>query len=76
MLFKEAGWTDVQVLTPGKLDVDIVQNQIKKNPDLISNDTFLQKILNDDNKAIEFQKFLADNQFSSHAWVIGKKSKE
>ena len=66
----------MQVLTPGKLDVDIVQNQIKKNPDLISNDTFLQKILNDDNKAIEFQKFLADNQLSSHAWVIGKKSKE
>ena len=76
LLFKEAGLTDVQVLTPGKLDVDIVQNQIKKNPDLISNEIFLQKILNDNNKAIEFQKFLADNQLSSHAWVIGKKSKE
>jgi 2-polyprenyl-3-methyl-5-hydroxy-6-metoxy-1,4-benzoquinol methylase len=76
LLFKRAGLIDIQVLTPGKLDVDIVQNQIKKNPDLISNDAFLQKILNAKDKSKEFQNFLANNQLSSHAWVIGKVANE
>jgi len=73
-LFEEAGLSDIQILTPGKLDVDIVQNQINLNPDLISNNIFLKEILNDDDKAKKFQKFLTENQLSSHAWIIGKKS--
>jgi SAM-dependent methyltransferase len=71
ILFQRAGLTDVQISTPGKLDVDIVQNQIKKNPDIVSNN-FIRNMLSDDNKSIEFQNFLSANQLSSHAWIIGK----
>lgn len=74
LLFKEVGLSDIQVITPGKLDVDIVLNKINQNPDLMSKNIFLREILSDKNKARKFQKFLAENQLSSHAWVIGKKS--
>jgi 2-polyprenyl-3-methyl-5-hydroxy-6-metoxy-1,4-benzoquinol methylase len=73
-LFEKAGLSNIQVITPGKLDVDIVQNEMQRNPDVISENTFLKEILADDKKAEKFQKFLAENQLSSHAWIIGKNS--
>jgi hypothetical protein len=30
--------------------------------------------LDDENKSKLFQEFLAENQLSSHAWVLGKKA--
>ncbi len=72
-LFKQAGLTDVRVTTPGQLDVDIVRNAQKRYPDLLCGNRFLQHLLDDNHRAEAFQGFLAENQLSSHTWVIGKK---
>ena len=71
-LFERAGLISTDITTPGKLDVDIVRNFIKSNPGQIKRDKFIDSILNDDKKANAFQLFLADNQLSSHVWVLGK----
>ena len=73
-LFQRAGLVDVNISTPGKLDVDIVRNALQKNPELLKDNRFLQHVIVDENKADIFQKFLAENQLSSHAWVSGKKA--
>ena len=72
-LFKRAGLVDVDVSTPGQLDVDIVRNMTMNNSHLLRNDRFLQHLIEDENLSISFQKFLADNRLSSHAWIIGRK---
>ena len=72
-LFNRCGLIDIDITTPGKLDVDIVRNFALNNPNLIKFDTFIDGILNDDDKANAFQSFLSDNKLSSHAWVLGKK---
>ena len=71
--FSAAGLVDVNISTPGKLDVNIVRNALRKNPELLKDNRFLQNVIVDENKADIFQKFLTENQLSSHAWVSGKK---
>ena len=71
-LFIRAGLVDVMITTPGKLDVDIVRNATRRDPGLIYNQRFIQKLIEDDAKAAAFQDFLAANRLSSHAWVLGK----
>jgi SAM-dependent methyltransferase len=72
-LFDRAGLKNIQLTTPGQLDVDIVRNNVKS----ISNNTnsykFINKIINDEIIAENFQNFLAKNQLSSHVWVFGEK---
>ena len=72
-LFDRAGLKNIQLTTPWQLDVDIVRNNVKS----ISNKTniykFLNKIINDEIIAENFQNFLAKNQLSSHVWVFGEK---
>ena len=72
-LFARAGLTDVSVTTPGQLDVDIVRNAIKREPELMNRQRFLHHIIDDQKFAANFQEFLVANRLSSHAWVIGKK---
>lgn len=72
-LFARAGLTNVDVSTPGQLDVDIVRNAIKREPNLMNNQRFLRRIVADHDIAVNFQEFLVVNRLSSHAWVIGRK---
>ncbi len=72
ILFKRAGLSDIQITTPGQLDVDIVRNFVNKNPEIVKNNKFMQNILDDRDKSELFQDFLAENQLSSHVWVLGK----
>jgi SAM-dependent methyltransferase len=72
-LFVRAGLVDIDVSTPGQLDVDIVRNAIKRESDLLNGQRFLKRIATDNDMAVNFQKFLVANRLSSHAWVIGKK---
>jgi SAM-dependent methyltransferase len=72
-LFTRAGLIDVDVSTPGQLDVDIVRNTIKREPELMKGQRFLHSIIDDQDIAVNFQEFLAANRLSSHAWVIGRK---
>ena len=72
-LFVRAGLVDIDVSTPGQLDVDIVRNAIKRESDLLNGQRFLKLIATNNDLAVNFQKFLVANRLSSHAWVIGKK---
>jgi len=73
LLFSRAGLNDVMITTPGQLDVDIVKNFSLQHPSLLKECRFLQGLLQDDEKAETFQKYLSQNRLSSHAWIIGKK---
>jgi SAM-dependent methyltransferase len=75
-LFKRVGLTDITISTPGQLDVDIVRSAAKKNPELLNENKFLKKILNDENASDAFQKYLREQKMSSHVWVIGKKPEQ
>lgn len=73
ILCRRAGLTDVEVLTPGKLDVDIVRNKASEIPGLLDDQPFIRALLKDDVTAAAFQQFLAQNKLSSHTWVLARK---
>jgi len=76
ILLERAGFNNIIVFTPGKLDVDIVKNAYKENADIFSNNKFIRKILeSDDNTIASFQEFLQKNNFSSHCWIIAQKNR-
>jgi 2-polyprenyl-3-methyl-5-hydroxy-6-metoxy-1,4-benzoquinol methylase len=72
-LFQRAGLTNVEVTTPGRLDVDIVRNVCKHDPKLLRGQRFLSNLLGDDASATALQNFLVEQRRSSHAWVIGQR---
>ena len=72
-LFRRAGLVDVSITTPGQLDVDIVRNAAKQDPALLEGQRFLQALLDNDDSAAAFQRFLVEQRRSSHVWVIGRK---
>jgi 2-polyprenyl-3-methyl-5-hydroxy-6-metoxy-1,4-benzoquinol methylase len=71
-LFTRAGLEEVEVKTPGLLDVDIIRNASRRDPEILSSQRFLRSIMDDDVKSALFQQFLSQNKMSSHAWVFGK----
>jgi len=73
ILFKKAGFKDIDISTPGKLDVDIVKNAIRTDPKILDNNPFLKPIINNDSRSKAFQEFLSSNQLSSHVWALGRK---
>ncbi len=73
LLFERAGLKDIEVLTPGVLDVDIVRNAVRKDPSSIEGNRFVNQILNDNMLSERFQTFLKNNQLSSHTWIFAKK---
>ncbi|MBH30553.1 MAG: SAM-dependent methyltransferase [Candidatus Marinimicrobia bacterium] len=73
-LFKRIGLEDITILTPGKLDVDIVRNAYRKDPKVLKDQRYLKELLADKSKSEAFQNFLSENLMSSHTWVIAKKS--
>ena len=66
----------IDIFTPGKLDVDIVRNSQKENPELKLTDFALNIINSSDKTKNEFQTFLANNKMSSHMWCILQKKKD
>lgn len=70
-----AGFSVLEVLTPGELDVDIVRNKIKAGEFDVSSNPFLQEVLVERGDILKgaFQKFLADNQLSSHMSVVAQR---
>jgi SAM-dependent methyltransferase len=72
-LFQRAGLTDITVTTPGQLDVDIIRNALKQDPELLNGQRFLSNLLADDGRASALQEFLVEQRMSSHAWVIGRR---
>lgn len=66
-LLFNAGFSNVQIITPGKLDVDIVLNS-GAFPELA------QVVKEKGNDFIyQLQKLFSDNKMSSHVWILAKK---
>ena len=75
-LLARAGLIELDVSTPGQLDVDIVRKSARREPEILAGQRFIRRIVEDEALAGPFQQFLADNCLSSHAWVIGRKPAE
>ena len=76
LLLEGCGFEVVEVLTPGKLDAELVRKKIlQDDPGIFLNRPFIRHILVDKWKSVgnSFQHFLADNNLSSHLWVVAKK---
>lgn len=70
-LVERSGFRMVELTTPGELDVDIVVNVVRENPDL-SLPRFVSYLLNarDETTHQDFQRFLSQNRLSSHIRAI------
>ena len=69
LLFETAGFFNIDITTPGKLDVDILDNFIKDNPDDTNIPTFVKSVMSSEESKSSFQDFLVTNNLSSHAWI-------
>lgn len=74
-LFQLCNFRILDITTPGHLDADIVRNKVLNNEYSLTDDIFLKTILIDkwDELGAPFQKFLRDNNLSSHMWVTAQK---
>jgi SAM-dependent methyltransferase len=73
-LFIKAGFKNIQVFTPGKLDVDIVRNALSSKTDILDEQRFIRTLLGQSQEtAAAFQHFLSENRLSSHCWVWAEK---
>lgn len=71
-LFERAGFIDVEVLTPGELDVEIVNNKLVQRQLPLSR--FERLLLSGGPELLaDLQKFLQRHRLSSHSWVIARK---
>lgn len=69
-LLTRAGFSNILIFTPGKLDIDIVKNTIAEKPEILKGRRFLNYLLNQNEKVLGgFQKFLSKNRLSSHCWI-------
>jgi SAM-dependent methyltransferase/ribosomal protein S27E len=74
-LLQRCGFEVVEVTTPGKLDAELVRKKILNGELDVLERPFLKHILIDDwnTKSEPFQRFLQDNQLSSHLWMVARK---
>lgn len=72
-LFERAGLVNIEIMTPGRLDVDIVINAYRENPAILEDNRFLKRLVANRRAAQELQKLLAENCLSSHAWILATK---
>lgn len=76
-LLGRCGFEVIEILTPGKLDAEIVRKKaLEKKLDLSGNN-FLKTILINqwDKVGAPFQQFLSNNMLSSHMWVVARRMK-
>lgn len=73
-LLERCGFEILEVLTPGKLDAELVRKKILNREFDVSNQNILQIILIDKWETIgsKFQDFLSSNNLSSNLWVVAK----
>lgn len=74
-LLQKCGLEIIEVLTPGKLDAELVRKKILTKEFDVTNQPFLQHVLIEQWELIghAFQKFLSENTLSSHLWIVAKK---
>ena len=73
-LLKACGLEVLETMTPGELDAELVRKKVLAGEARLDN-RFLRKILVDDweKLGLPFQRFLADNNLSSHMWIVARK---
>lgn len=73
-LVRRSGFEIVELTTPGKLDIDIISNAVKENPNLPL-PRFISYILKYRNEEVwgELQQFLQKHRLSSHVRVVARK---
>ncbi|MTD94678.1 methyltransferase domain-containing protein [Hyphomicrobium sp. xq] len=74
-LAQRCGFDVLETSTPGELDAEIVRKRVLSGDFSLAGDRFLQRVLIDewDRLGAAFQRFLAENQFSGHLTLIGRK---
>lgn len=74
-LFEACGYATIEVLTPGKLDAELVRAKVLSGEFSVASDPFLRTVLIDrwDELGTAFQQFLSNNRLSSHLWSVAKK---
>lgn len=75
VLFERHGFEVLEVITPGRLDADLVRKMFLSGKMTKEENPFLYQILIEkwDEVGESFQNFLADNNLSSHMWTIARK---
>ena len=75
LLLGRVGFEVLEVATPGKLDAELVRKKILAGKLDVSNQPFLRQILIDewDRAGAAFQRFLAEQQLSSHLWIVARR---
>ena len=74
-LLEKCGFEVIEILTPGKLDVELVRNKILSGEFDVSHQKFLEQILIEKWSTLgnAFQNFLVEHKLSSHMWIVAKK---
>ncbi len=73
-LLERAGFRQIRVFTPGKLDVDIVGNTYRAQPEILDDQRFVRLLLSRGTEVGQaFQRFLAEARLSSHCWIWAEK---
>ena len=68
-LFTRCGFKNIEIETPGKLDVNILCNRVSDFPWLLKDRLFRAVYEGDEELKNAFQEFLAANNLSSHMWI-------
>jgi 2-polyprenyl-3-methyl-5-hydroxy-6-metoxy-1,4-benzoquinol methylase len=75
LLFESNNLEVIELLTPGRLDADIVRKKTMAGKFSLESHPFLKKVLIDEWEQLgeKFQNFLAENLLSSHMWIVARK---
>lgn len=75
-LLERCGFKILEIQTPGQLDAELVRNKALDKEIDLSNQLFLKYILLDkwEQTGDSFQKYLRDNNLSSHMWLVAQKT--
>ncbi len=74
-LLDSCGFEIIEIITPGKLDAELVRKKIITGELDVTCQSFLKQVLIDqwETTGVSFQRFLADHKLSSHLWMVAKK---
>ena len=76
LLLRKFGFKNIAIETPGKYDIEFVEQRCKTNPELIGMlDEFTRYVIFGEDEEIKnsFQSFLSDNRLSNHMIAVAVK---